>query len=147
MGLKESLQTEMKVALKSKDKIKLETIRSVLNAVKNFEINNKKELDDTGIEKIIATLVKQHKDSIEQFKKGNREDLVSKEQQELEILMSFLPEQLSEEDIKKVVKEVIDETGNVTKKDFGKVMKSVMSRVGSCADGKLVNQIVKQFIE
>ena len=147
MPLKESLQTEMKLALKSKDKIRLETIRAVLNAVKNYEINNKKNLDDAGIQKIIATLVKQHKDSIEQFQKGNREDLVSKEQKELDILMSFLPEQLGEEDIKKIVKEIIDEIGNVTKKDFGKVMKTVMSRIGSSADGKLVNQIVKQFIE
>ena len=147
MPLKESLQTEMKIALKNKDKVRLETIRSVLNAVKNFEINNKKDLDDAGIQKIIATLVKQHKDSIEQFKKGNREDLVAKEQQELNILMSFLPEQLDEDDIKKVVKEVINEIGNVTKKDFGKIMKAVMSKIGSSADGKLVNQIVKQFIK
>ena len=147
MSLKETLQNEMKTALKAKDKIKLTTIRSIINAVKNFEINNKTELDDNGIEKIISTLLKQRKDSIEQFKAGGRQDLVEKEEKELEILRSFLPEQLSVDEVEKIIKDTISELGNVTKKDFGKVMKSVMVKVEGRADGKVVNQLVKKILQ
>jgi uncharacterized protein YqeY len=144
MSLKDRLQSELKEALKAKDKVKLETVRAIINAVKNQEINSKAELDDSAIEKIISTLVKQHKDSIEQFKKGNRDDLVKKEEQELKILISFLPEQLSEEDIKKVVKETIAQLGDVSQKDLGRVMKAVMPKLQNRADGKLVNKIVRE---
>ena len=147
MSLKETLQISLKESLKKKDKIRLETVRSVINAVKNYEINNRVELDDSGIEKIIVSLVKQHKDSIEQFKKGDREDLAAQEEEELNILMEFLPEQLNEEDIKKIIKETIEELGTVTKKEFGKVMKSVMNKIGTRADGKLVSKLVNQFIK
>ncbi len=146
MSLKERLKLELKNALKSKDKVKLGTIRAILNAVKNQEINIKKELDDLEIEKIISTLVKQHKDSIEQFKKGGREDLVEKEQQELDILIEFLPEQLSEKDIEEIVKQTITELGNVSPKDLGKVMKAVMPKIQNKAEGKLVNQIVRKLL-
>ena len=144
MSLKDRLQSELKEALKAKDKVKLESVRAIINAVKNQEINSKTELDDSAIEKIISTLVKQHKDSIEQFKKGNRDDLVKKEEQELKILISFLPEQLSEEDIKKVVKETIAQLGDVSQKDLGRVMKAVMPKLQNRADGKLVNKIVRE---
>jgi uncharacterized protein YqeY len=139
MSLKERLNNELKNALKEKQKIKLETIRAIINAVKNYEINNKTELDDSGIEKIISTLVKQRKDSIEQFKKGGREDLVKQEQEELEILLTFLPEQLTEDEIKKIVQETINEMGKVTKKEFGKVMKAIMPKLQNRADGKIVS--------
>ncbi len=147
MSLKETLQDELKTALKAKNKTKLNTIRSIINAVKNFEINNQKELNDSEIEKIISTLVKQRKDSIEQFKQGGRDDLVSKEEEELKILMRFLPEQLSTEEIENRVKEIIAELGNVTKKDFGKVMKATMQKLQNKADGKIVNRIVKSLLQ
>ena len=146
MSLKERLNNELKNALKEKQKIKLETIRAIINAVKNYEINNKTELDDSGIEKIISTLVKQRKDSIEQFKKGGREDLVKQEQEELEILLTFLPEQLTEDEIKKIVQETINEMGKVTKKEFGKVMKAIMPKLQNRADGKIVSKIVQDLL-
>lgn len=146
MSLKVTLKEEMKKALKAKDKIRLETIRSIINAVKNYEINNKVELDDSGVEKIITTLVKQRKDSIDQFLKGGREDLAAKEQKELEILTNFLPEQLSEEELKKIVKETIQSLGVASKKDFGKIMKNIMPKVGSRADGKTVSKIVQEML-
>ncbi len=146
MSLKDRLQAELKDALKSKNKIKLETIRSIINAVKNQEINNKTDLNDEAIEKIITTLVKQHKDSIEQFKKGGREDLVKKEEQELEILMQFLPEQLSEDEIREIVQKTIAEIGASSTKDIGKVMKAVMPKLQNRAEGKLVNQIVRESL-
>ena len=146
MSLKEKLKTELKNALKAKDKIRLETIRAIINAVKNQEINSKKELDNNEIEKIIATLVKQRKDSIEQFKKGGRDDLVAKEQQELNILLEFLPEQLTEQEIVTIVKQAISELGNVSQKDLGKVMQKVMPKLQNRADGKLVNQIVRKLL-
>jgi uncharacterized protein YqeY len=146
MSLKETLQQDLKEALKSKDKIKLETVRSVINAVKNYEINNKAELDDEGIQKIINTLVKQHKDSIAQFKQGNREDLASKEEEELKILLNYLPKQLTEEEIKSIISDIIAEIGNVTKKDFGKIMKLVMPKLQNRADGKLVSKLVQTML-
>jgi uncharacterized protein YqeY len=147
MSLKEKLQNELKIALKSKDKVKLAVVRAIVNAVKNFEINNKAELDDKGVEKIISSLVKQRKDSIEQFKAGNRDDLVKQEEAELEILLGFLPEQLGDEEVEKAVKEIISELGNVTKKDFGRVMKAVMQKLQNRADGKTVNRIVKNILQ
>ncbi len=144
MSLKDRLNRELKEALKSKDKIKLEAIRAIINAVKNQEINKKTDLQDEEIEKIISSLVKQRKDSIEQFKKGERFDLVKKEEKELEILLTFLPEQLSKEEILKIVKDTISQLGATSLKDMGKVMKAVMVKIQNRADGKLVSEIVKE---
>ncbi len=147
MSLKERLQTEMKDSLKSKDKLRLETVRSIINAVRNEEINRKLILDDPLIEKVITGLVKQRRDSIEQFKIAKRDDLVAKEESELSILMEFLPEQLSEAEIHNIVKSTISEIENVTIKDMGKVMKAVMSKLENKADGKVVSEIVKSFLK
>ena len=142
MNLKEQLIEEMKTAAKAKDKLRLSTIRMVRSEIKNREIALRHELSDDEILKLLGTMVKQRKDSINQFKKGGREDLVAKEEQELEILNVYLPEPMDALEIENIVKTVIAETGAAGKKDMGKVMQAVMALAAGRADGKEVNRMV-----
>ena len=144
MSLLKKLQDEMKTALKSGDKDKLSVIRMLISEIKKFQIDLKKELSDDEITQILQKYAKQRKESIKQYKEAGREDLAQKEEKELEIVLQFLPEALSEEEIQRVVDEVITETGASSMKDMGKVMKIVMERVKGRADGSVVSQIVKQ---
>lgn len=144
MGLEERLNEEMKLAMKSNDKLRLSTIRMIRSAIKNREIELRKKLDDDEIYRVIQGMVRKGEESIEQFQAGGRLDLVEKEKKEIEILISFLPEQLSKEELIKIIDETIKETQSSSIKDLGKVMKSVMSKLGGKADGRLVNQLVKE---
>jgi len=144
MGLEERLVEEMKQAMKSSDKLRLSTIRLMRTALKNKEIELRKKLDDDEIMKVIHGMVRKSDESIEQFKAGGRADLVEKETKEVEILKSFLPQSLSEEEIRKIIDETIQETQASSLKDLGKVMKSVMPKLTGKADGKLINQLVKE---
>jgi len=143
MQIREKIEDDFKQALKKRDKITISTLRMLKAAIQNKEIEKKGEkLQDGEVIKIIAKQVQQHQDSIEQFTKGQRQELVEKETRELEILKKYLPEQLSPEEIADVVKRIITETGAKGKPDFGKVMKLAMAELGGKADGKLVGQIV-----
>lgn len=144
MGLEERLMEEMKEAMKSNDKSRLSTIRMLRSAIKNKEIEQRGKLDDEGIYKVIQAMVRKAEESIEQFKVGGRMDLVEKERKEIEILSSFLPHPLSKEEILAIIEEVVAETQATSIKDMGKVMKSVMPKLGGRADGKVVNQLVKE---
>lgn len=144
MGLEEKLMEEMKEAMKSNDKPRLSTIRMLRSAIKNKEIEQRGKLDDEGIYKVIQAMVRKAEESIEQFKAGGRMDLVEKEKKEIEILSSFLPQPLSKEEVLAIIDEVIAETQATSIKDMGKVMKSVMPKLGGKADGKVVNQLVKE---
>lgn len=134
----------MKQAMKSNDKAKLSTIRMIRSAVKNKEIDQRKPLDDEAIFRVIQGMVKKSEESIEQFKAGGRMDLVEKETKEIEIMKSFLPQPLSREEILKVIDQTIEETQASSLKDLGKVMKTVMPKLGGKVDGTLVNQLVKE---
>lgn len=148
MSLEERIETEFKAALKAQEKIKLSTIRMLKAEINNFKLDrNKKTLKDDEIVKIIQHQVKQHKDSIEQFKKGNRQDLVEKETKELDILLGYMPEQMSEEELKKIITETIKELEAASKKDMGKVIKAVMEKVKGKAEGKAVSQIVSGILK
>ena len=103
-------------------------------------------MEEGEVLKIIANQIKQRKDSIEQYRKGDREDLVQKEEQELEILQAYMPQQLSEEELEKLVAETIKEVGATSTKDLGKVMKVIMPRIAGRADGKVVNQMVRSHL-
>lgn len=138
------LQTEMKNALKSKEKDRLSVIRMLISEIKKEQIDKKRELSDSEVLAVIQRYAKQRRDAIEQYKKANRQDLVEKEQKELNIVLEFLPKQLTEEEIIKIVNETIDEVGATSIKDMGKVMKSVMEKVKGRADGSLVSKIVKE---
>lgn len=120
-----------------------DTIRMFLSEVQRFEIDNKEEVDDTKALQIINKMIKQRNDSISQFKEGGREDLADKEQQEVEILSKYKPEQLSEEDITEKVKSAIEETGAESMQDIGKVMGVLKSALAGSADMGLVSKIVK----
>ncbi len=142
--IKESLSEQMKAAMKSGDKDTLAFSRNLHAAVRKKEIDDKVDLDDAGVQKIIGTLAKQRQDSIEQYRAGNREDLVAKEQAELKFLMSFMPTQMDEAEIRKVVEWAVAEAKASSAKDMGNVMKLLMPKVQGRADGKLVNQIVRE---
>jgi uncharacterized protein YqeY len=144
MSLEERLVDEMKQAMKSHDKVRLSTIRMIRSAVKYKEIDLRKKLDDDEILRVMQGMVRKSEESIEQFKAGGRMDLVEKETKEIEILKSYLPQALSLEDVVRIIDESIQETQASSLKDLGKVMKSVMPKLTGKADGKLINQLVKE---
>lgn len=138
----------MKEAMKSGDKLKLETLRSIRAAFIEFDKSGSgKELTEEEEIKIINSLTKKRKESIEIFEKANRLDLAEKEKKELEILLSFLPQQLSEEEIAKKLDEIIAQVGAKDSKDFGKVMGVAMKELKGRADGKVVQSILKSKLE
>ena len=144
MGLEKRLVEEMKHAMKSNDKLRLSTIRMIRSAVKNKEIEQRSQLTDESIAKVIQGLVRKGEESVEQFRVGGRMDLVEKEEKEIEILKSFLPQPISREEILRTIDQSIEETQASSLKDLGKVMKSVIPKLGGKADGKLINQLVKE---
>ena len=144
MSLEERLVEEMKQALKSNDKLRLSTIRMIRSALKNKEIELRKKLEDEEVVKVIQVMMRKGEESVEQFQIGGRMDLVEKEKKEIEILKSFLPQPFSQEEILKIIDQSIQETQASSLKDIGKVMKSVMPKIGGKADGKLINQLVKE---
>ena len=144
MSLEERLVEEMKQALKSNNKLRLSTIRMIRSALKNKEIELRKKLEDEDVVKVIQVMVRKGEEFVEQFQTGGRMDLVEKEKKEIEILKSFLPQPLSQEEILKIIDQSIQETQSSSLKDIGKVMKSVMPKIGGKADGKLINQLVKE---
>ncbi len=142
--IKQSLSEQMKSAMKSGDKDTVAFSRNLHAAIRKKEIDDKIDLDDAGVQKIISTLVKQRQDSIQQFKQGGREDLVAKEEAELKFLQSFMPEQMGEDEVRKIVDWAVTEAKASGPKDMGNVMKLLMPKVQGRADGKLVSQLVKE---
>ncbi|WP_145131679.1 GatB/YqeY domain-containing protein [Paenibacillus sp. Y412MC10] len=147
MNLSERLNEDMKQAMKSKDKFKLSTIRMVRSTIKNLEIDLKRTLDDNEVLDILSREIKQRKDALQEFQKADREDLAEHAKAEIEIIGQYLPVQLSEEEIKVIVQQTIQETGASSKADMGKVMSALMPKVKGRSDGKLVNQVVQQFLQ
>ncbi len=144
MSLEERVADEMKQAMKAGDKLRLSTIRMIRSALKNKEIELRRKLEDEDVVKAIQVMMRKGEESVEQFQAGGRMDLVEKEKKEMEILKSFLPQLLNQEEIVKIIDQSIQETQASSPKDIGKVMKSVMAKIGGKADGKLVNQFVKE---
>ena len=143
MALLSDIKNDLKQAMLDKNDLVRDTIRMFLSEVQRFEIDNKEEVDDAKALQIINKMIKQRNDSISQFKEGGREDLADKEQQEVEILSKYKPEQLSEEDITEKVKSAIEETGAESMQDIGKVMGVLKSTLAGSADMGLVSKIVK----
>ncbi|WP_371370637.1 GatB/YqeY domain-containing protein [Sporomusa aerivorans] len=148
MSLKDKLTDDMKQAMKEKEagKLKLSVIRMVRANIKNVEIDKKKELSEEEVLDVLAKEVKMRRDSIEEFKKGNRPDLVENLEREIDILMQYLPQQLSEQEVRVLVAEAVKESQAVNAKDMGKVMAVLMPKVKGRADGKLVNNIVRELL-
>jgi hypothetical protein len=146
MTLRNRLTEEMKAALKARDDLRLSAIRMIRAAASNREIELKRELGDPEIQEIIATLVKQRREAIRLFQEGGRQDLVTKEERELAILLGFLPQQLNREEVRALVVQAIAASGAQGSKDLGSVMKLVMPQVAGRADGKLVNEVVRELL-
>ncbi len=147
MSLLQKLDDDLKLALKASDRLKVSALRMVKAALKNRQIDKRGELSEEDIISVISTLAKQGKESIEQFSKAGRQDLAEKERQELLILQSYLPKQLTTEELDAIIVETLEETSSKGIEDFGKVMRIVMPRVKGAADGKIVNQRVKDLLE
>lgn len=148
MDLYDKIEADLKTALRSGDSKKLSVLRMALSDIKTHEINKKlKKAAEGDVLQIMQRQINQHKDSIEQFEKGNRSDLAEKEKAELEILCSYMPEQLGEEELTRIVSEVISAAGAVTKSETGKVMKAVMEKVKGRSDGKTINQLVMKLLK
>lgn len=147
MSLSERLNEDMKQAMKSQDKFKLSVIRMVRSSIKNVEIDQRRTLDDNEVLDILSREIKQRKDSLHEFEKAGRDDLAEPLKQEIAIIAEYLPRQLTEDEIKAVVQETIQEVGATSKAEMGKVMAALMPKVKGLADGKIVNQYVTQFLQ
>lgn len=146
MSLMEQLTADMKEAMKQGEKERLSVIRLVRGAVRQAEIDGKKTLTDDEVVSVVNKEVKMRRDSIEEFERGSRPDLVAKAQAEIAILMPYLPEQLSEDAVKTLAEAAVAEVGAQTAKDMGKVMGVLMPRVQGRANGKLVQEIVRSLL-
>lgn len=147
MSLLQKFDDDLKRALKASDSLKVSVLRLTKAALKNKQIDKGEELSDEEIISALSTLSKQRRESIELFSKGGREDLAEKERQELAILQSYLPKQLTAEELDAIITEAIKESSASGLKEIGKVMRLVMQRVKGTADGKIVNQRVKELLE
>lgn len=146
MSLPQKLDADLKDAMRSRDQVRMDAIRQVKAAVTNAEVQQAGPLTDTQVEEIIARLVRQRRESIEMFGKGNRQDLVAKETAELNILLAYLPQQLTPDEIRALVTRAAAETGARGPADKGKLMGKLMPQVKGKAEGKLVNEIVSQVL-
>ena len=146
MDINVRINAEMIAAAKAKDKIRLSAIRMLKTAVHNKEIDLMRPLNETETLQILSAIVKQRKDSIEQFAKGDRIDLVEKETAELKVVQEFMPAQMPEEEVEAIIKKAIEEIGAVSVKDMGKVMKVLMPQLTGKADGKMVGEKVKMLL-
>ncbi len=142
----EVLDSELKEALKSKDELKLSTIRMIKASLKNKSIEKMGVLSEDDVISVLATMAKQRRESIEQFLSAGRSDLAEKEKKELEIIQSYLPKQLSQHEIDEIILSAIRECGASSPNDIGKVMKLVMPRIKGAADGKAVSQRAKELL-
>lgn len=149
MLLRKQIFEDLKIAMKSGDTDARDTLRTVDSMIKNEEIAQKKRedgLDDVSTIVVIKRAIKQRKDSAQQFRDGGREDLATKEEKEIAIIEKYLPAQMSEEDVRDVVKKIIAQTGAVSKADMGKVMGPVMQSIGDATDGTIVRKIVEELL-
>jgi uncharacterized protein YqeY len=145
MSLSEQIQKDMVAAMKSKEEEKLSTLRMMKSAVKNKEIDKRAPLDDKEVLAVLSTMIKQRKDSVEQFTKGNRPELAAKEAREIVLIETYMPKTASEEQIVATVKATVAEMGSPTMKDMGTVMKAAMAKFGDVrVDGKVVSETVKR---
>ena len=146
MSIEERLKEDLKTAMKTGQKHKVQTLRMTLAQLKDERIRLRHELNDDETITIISRAVKSRKDSIEQYKKGNRQDLVDAETFEMKLLQNYLPQQMEPEEIKKAVQLIIESVGAVDIKDIGKVMGQAMTRLKGKADGKLVQQFAREIL-
>jgi len=148
MSLTERLTEDLKLAMKARDQLRMDVIRMAKAALLNKEIELKKDLDESEMNRVLITLVKQRKEAAEQYLEAKRQDLADKELKEIIIIESYLPKALTKEELTQIIESAVQETGSVTIKDMGKVMKAVMAKLaGKAADGKQINELVRARLQ
>lgn len=148
MSLRDRLTDDLKLAMKSRDQLRIDVIRMIKAAVLNKEVEIKKDLDDAEMSRVMTTLIKQRMEAAEQFEKGHRDDLAAKERREIHIIEAYLPPALSDEEIQKTIETVMREAGSPSIKDLGGIMKTVMARfAGHTVDGKRVSDLVRARLQ
>ena len=148
MSLHDRLTEDLKLAMKSRDQLRMDVIRMIKAAVQNKEVELKKDLDDAEMSRVMTTLIKQRRESVEQFEKAQRADLAAKERQEITIIERYLPQALTPQELESIVASVLTETGAQSLKDMGAVMKAVMARLtGQAVDGKLISDLVRAKLQ
>mgnify|MGYP001284124764 CR=1 FL=1 len=147
MGIKENLDEDLKSAMRDRDELRRSVLRVVRSEIHNEEINLRRELDDEGILGVISSQVKRHRESISEFRKGNRDDLVGREEEELNVLLAYMPKQLEPDEILVLARDAVNASGAQGPGDKGKVMGRLMPQVKGKADGNIVNSIVTEILE
>ncbi|RVU55330.1 GatB/YqeY domain-containing protein [Anaerosphaera multitolerans] len=146
MSLKDKLMEDLKTSMKNKDKLRKDTITMVRAAIKQKEVDERVELTDEQVLEILTKQVKEKKSSIEEFQKGNRQDLIDQANSEIEILLDYLPEQLTEEELTEIVKVTMEECNISSPKEMGLLMKNIMPKIKGRADGKMVSKIAQNLL-
>jgi uncharacterized protein len=144
--IKEKLNEDMKVAMKSGDKLRLSVVRMLMSELKNEKIAKGAELDEASERRVLSSYAKKRKEAMDAARAGGREEIAQREQQELDITMSYLPKQLTDDELRVVVKKHVEASGVSGKEAFGVVMKQVMAEVGGQADGKLISSLVRELL-
>ena len=147
MTIKERLSEDLKTAMRSGDVVTRSTIRLVLSALKNEEIEKRKESDDQAVTEVLARMTRQYRESIEMYQTANRDDLVASEQAELAVIMRYLPKQLSQDEVLALAKKAVEDAGASGPDDRGKVMGRLMPQLRGKADGAMVNTVVTELLE
>ncbi|MCT7911346.1 GatB/YqeY domain-containing protein [Arcobacter lacus] len=146
MSLKEQLNEDLKTAMREKNVVKRDSIRAINTMIKQIEVDERRVLDDAEVIKLIQRGIKQREEAIAQYSAASRDDLVQKEQEQVDVFMIYLPKQLSDEELESGMKEVINEVGATTIKDMGKVMGVASKKFAGVADGKRINEMVKKLL-
>ena len=146
MSLKEQLNEDLKTAMREKNVVKRDSIRAINTMIKQIEVDERRVLDDAEVIKLIQRGIKQREEAIAQYSAASRDDLVQKEQEQVDVFMIYLPKQLSDEELEAGMKEVISEVGATTIKDMGKVMGVASKKFAGVADGKRINEMVKKLL-
>ena len=146
MSLKEQLKEDLKTAMREKEVVKRDSIRAINTMIKQIEVDERKDLNDEDIIKLIQKGIKQREEAITQYSAASRDDLVSKEQEQIDVFMLYLPTQASDEELEAGMKEIITQTGATTMKDIGKVMGAASKKFAGVADGKRINEMVKKLL-
>lgn len=146
MSFNDKIAEDLKNAMKEKDQVRTSCLRMLKTSLKNKQIEKGRELKDKEIQAIISSLVRKNKEAIKEFRDGDREDLALKEEEEIRIFLEYLPQQLSQEEIEKTLREIISELSATDPKDLGKVMKVAMARMAGQVQGKEVNEIARKLL-
>ncbi len=147
MATTESIRKEMTAAWKSGDTVRRDTLRLMIASMENMRIELGRPLEEADVTRVLQKEAKQRRDSIEEYSKAKRQDLVDKEQAELDVIVQFLPQQMSDEELRAIVRSVIDEAGATSANDLGKVMRPLMARIAGRADGAAANAIAREMLQ